>query len=141
MMHSKIRNHTASGFTLIETLIALVVISLVVSSIYLSVGTAFDSLSRSYERFTHMSALKNFFVESSIRHELDPDMKARVEKITKPTMDVTYEVQEIPKKSSLAKKIKDVKLVRAQGTWRSRRGEKQERFVSFVFVPPEEQKT
>jgi prepilin-type N-terminal cleavage/methylation domain-containing protein len=137
MIHSK--NHK-SGFTLIETLMAMAITGLVLGPIFIMHGTILQRVNRGSIAFELILYCRELLFEA--RQKQEPD--AQEFTLEKPVLefDATcrYELEKgVDQKSSLVS-FEGLHKESVTVNWTQEGKKKQERLVTFVYKKPEQKK-
>lgn len=129
-----------SGFTLIEVLLALAIIGLVLSPIFVIQSSVLRSSSKAAALFTRLLIAKDFLIDQQFEHA-DSDEPVTIDrKITTPVTNLVFSSKSIPDNSSL-KKFKQVMIDSVVFEWKDARGKKQQhKLATFSFKPEQEKK-
>lgn len=122
-----------NGFTLTEVLLAVAIIGLTLTPIYLSQSTAMRQSALYSRLLARVFAAKKILLESefSLPEPLQPTRISK--KIDDPPTTFAYELKKIPEQSSL-KKFKNVWVESV--SWPDERNPKrQQRIVTFIYKP------
>jgi len=133
-------NNVKNGFTLIEVLIAVAMVGLLLSPLFITQESIFLSVAKGAQSFGRIIKAKNFYW--SAKQKADKQEKPGFtldKKLDDPIMMLKYEVTSQSQKSSL-KDFKDVYKERVKITWQDGRRKKEDALVSFVFKPQQQKK-
>ncbi len=127
-----------SGFTLVEVLLALTIIGLVLSPIFVIQSSVLRSTSKAAQIFTRLLIAKDFLIDQQFEHA-DSDQAVTTErKITVPPTKLVFSSKKVPDNSSL-KKIKNIMVESVAFEWTDAQGRKQQqKLVTFSFKPEQE---
>ncbi len=139
MIHFKNHNITASGFSLIEVMIAIIMLGMLMTAILNLQNTSFGSIVTSSSKLTHVLSLRNNFIIASLqraKQQEEPTKKATTE-----AAEVTFSTGPINEHSSL-KKFSNTIIEKAQAQWQHGIIKLQEKMITFLYKAPqkEEQK-
>jgi len=133
-------NNIKDGFTLIEVLIAVAMVGLLLSPLFITQETVFLNVVKGARTFERILTAKNFYWLSKQKYENQEKIEfKREKKITDPAMMLQYSVTSQSQKSAL-KDFKDVYNERVNITWQDGRKKREDALVSFVFKPQEQKK-
>lgn len=121
------------GFTLTEVLLAVAVVGLTLTPIYLSQSTAMRQSAVYSRLLARVFAAKKVLLESefALPEPLQPTQVAK--KIDNPPTTFTYQLKKLPEQSSL-KKFKNI-WVESVSWPDERNAKRQNRLVTFIFKP------
>lgn len=140
-MRIKNPNHSASGFTLIEVMVAVFIIGSVLTAIFTLQNQTFLSVQRNTQRLLHQLQLTNSlaYAEGERMRGVPPqEVKLADQKMNTP--GVTYALEK-PKEGSILTRFEGIKLERVSIA--SNKGQKgaEQQMIRLVFAPeppPEE---
>lgn len=121
------------GFTLTEVLLAVVLIGLLMTPIYVLQGRAFRSILTAWHRLERYTVAETFMTQTSIEKAKDPQAVVD-KKIERPATSLRYQLMEVPKESSL-KDVKNMYLERVTMTWQEGKKKVEETIVRFRHRP------
>lgn len=128
------RTGSRAGFTLIEVLLAMAIIGLVLTPIFMGQSAILRATALASRRLARVFAAKKILIENEIA--LEPDVRefTSEKKINNPPTTFTYELKKISDDSSL-KKFKNVLIQTV--SWPDERSKKkrQDRLVTFLYKP------
>lgn len=129
------------GFTLIEVLLALAIIGLVLSPIFVIQSAVLRSSSKAASLYTRLLNAKDFLIDQQFEHA-DSDQPATTErKVANPPTNLVFSSKKIPENSSL-KKFKNIMIESVSMEWTDAQNKKrQEKLVTFAFKPEQEKKS
>lgn len=128
-------SHPKKGFTLLEVLIAIALIGIVVTPLFITQGNILQSTLRASHRLT------NFFTMSLFLKENEHNSRTAVKAPSNTTMQqqtpplvITYEItDELPNEQ--LKQFPHIFLQKTDGIWRRGITTYKETIVSFLFKP------
>ena len=124
-------NH--AGFTLIEVLLALAIIGLVLTPIFLGQAFIVRSNGRASRYLASLFAAKKYLAETELGLSAEVSETASEKKIDNPRTVLRYELKKIPPTSSL-KNFKNVLIERV--SWADMRTpKKQDSILTFLYKP------
>lgn len=137
MMHSK--NHNP-GFTLLEVMFALALLSIFGTSLFMMQSTIFSKVSKAHNRITgliNLEALKvNFDLKYFNAQQSNQPVTSLSDSKDFGSMKATLNLKPIPEKSMLhAPFARYIKILDHTATFDTR----QEKFIAFMFIPPAEE--
>lgn len=137
MIHFK---NKLSGFTLIEVLLALAIIGIVLTPIFLIQQVVLRRSSSDARFFSRIIYAKDFLVDQQFENMQEAqEIGATEKKITNPPTTLIFSSKKIPENSALSK-FKNVMLDSVTMQWTDERNKKrQEKLVTFSFRPEEVQ--
>lgn len=122
-----------SGFTLAEVLVAITIIGLVMTSVFVLQGNSFRSIKIWSQRFERVMAGILFMTQAGI--EKEKDVTSLVDKkLATPATNMRYQMKEMPEESSLSR-MKDLYLERVILTWHEGKKKKEETIVMVRYRP------
>ncbi len=139
MIHFKNRNN--SGFTLIETVLAMSIAALVFTPIIIILSTVIQRVNKYAQEFNYMSLGKNLLLQA--RQKQDPD--AQTFSLDKPAIDfgptLSYSLEKgVDPKSSLAS-VQGLHKESVKISWTEQERKKHEELITFVYKQPEQKKS
>lgn len=129
------RNKKKPGFTLIEVLLALAIIALVLTPVFLTQINVYKGSTKAARMLARIFAAKTMLITSEF--DLAPDARElRVEKkIDNPRTTLIYELKKVSEASAL-KKFKNLLNESVTMQWVDANGKKrQEKLVTFLYKP------
>ena len=127
------------GFTLIEVLLALAIIGLVLTPIFLTQSNVLRRSSYASRMLARILAAKKMLIESEFALAGDAQEFSQQKKIMIPPTLLTYRLRKIPETSAL-KKFKNVLWESVSFEWTDERGKKkQDQLVTFLYKPEQSQ--
>ncbi len=138
MIHFK--NHNSSGFTLIETMLAMAIAALVFTPMLIILSTVIQRVNRYAQEFSYVLLGKNVLYEA--RQKQDPD--AQTFSLDKPAVDfgpaLSYSLEKgVDAKSSLAS-VQGLHRESVKISWTEQERKKHEQLITFVYKQPEQKK-
>jgi prepilin-type N-terminal cleavage/methylation domain-containing protein len=130
------RTDCKSGFTLIEVLLALAIIGLVLTPIFVNQSLISRTASRASRLLTRLFTAKRILVENEFALAPDAQEMKSEKKMGAPPTVFTYELRRIPENSSL-KKFKNVWIETV--SWPDERGKKRKQQLVTLLYKSEEQ--
>lgn len=126
-----------SGFTLVEVLLALAIIGIVLTPIFLIQQVVLRNSSSSARLFSRLIQAKDFLVDQQFENVQETQEVNAEHKIANPPTTLIFNSKKIPENSAL-KKIKHVMIDSVTMQWTDERNKKrQEKLVTFSFKPEE----
>ena len=123
-----------SGFTLIETMLAIALIAMVMTPLMITQGTIVQAIARISMRLQRIFFAQNFFIDA--RADADDESKFSLDKkIDSPSTKLAFERKLIDSKSSLAK-VEHLVVDRIQATWEDESKQQNEVLVSLQYIKP-----
>ncbi len=129
------KNH--NGFTLIEVMIAVAIMGLLLSPLFVLQSSVMNTVSKYSQRLVRVLAGQAFFGQIQLERALNPKLDKETKKIDDPESTFEYSFDDIDEKSKLAK-FKDVGLKEVLTKWNSLEGPQEEALISFIFDPEQE---
>ena len=122
-----------NGFTLIEVLLALAIIGLILTPIFLGQAFIVRSNGRASRYLASLFAAKKYLVETELGLSAQVSEATSEKKIDNPRTTLRYELKKIPSVSSL-KNFKNVLIERV--SWADiRTPKKQDSLLTFLYKP------
>ena len=119
------------GFTLAEVMVAVVIIGLVMTPIFVLQGNTFRSINLGARNLERITSAFLFMAQTSIDKKKEPT--STVEKKIGATT-LRYQMMELPKESSL-KDAKNMYVERVTLTWQEGKKKKEEKIVMLRYRP------
>jgi len=130
----------ASGFSLIEAIVALLIIGVVVGSLFKLQGQLFRGTFTAHALYERIAVIRNAFVRAD-QEEWYTKSKTKEYKDEGPSTKITYSFAKVSEQSAF-KKIKNLYSERIDAEWPELRGTHKDTFISFRFyIEPESQKS
>jgi hypothetical protein len=134
--------HTKPGFTFIEVVLALFMVSGLLTAIMLLQGTIFRNLVGFSNSLQRIFYLKNKFAQVEHARAQGTDLpklgKEDVQKIENPPTTITYVLKKPSSKSAL-KEFSSAAIEQATAQWQEFGREQKEVLVSFLYYPPKKE--
>lgn len=142
-MHFK--NHkqacVSKGFTLIETLLAVAIMGIILSPIFILHGAVLKRVGRASASFNVLLQGKHLMGEARQKQEPGAQEFSLDKKSDNPVATLRYELQKgLDKKSSLAS-FEGLHKELVTMTWNDQGQQRHERLVTFTYKKPEQKKT
>ena len=130
---------TNPGFSIIEVVLAITIVGTTLIALFGSLATSMRSVARGHQTVIRLYTIKNQIAEQGMQPP-SPDPVQTIEKeIKKPKTIINYTVKNIPSESTLTR-LKDIYLVQASGSWRTKGLKFKEMFISLIFAPKKQKK-
>lgn len=132
-MHSR----NKAGFTLIEVLLALAIIGIVLTPIFLIQQLVLRRSSASAQQFSRIIQAKDFLIDQQFENMQETQEASVERKITNPPTSLIFSSKKIPENSAL-KKFKHIMIDSVTMQWTGAQNKKrQEKLITFMFKPEE----
>lgn len=131
-MHSR----NKSGFTLIEVLLALAIIGIVLTPIFLIQSAVLRRTSAGAQQFSRIIQAKDFLVDQQFENMQETQASTAERKITNPPTTLAFSSKKIPENSAL-KKFKHIMIDSVTMQWTEQNKKRQEKLITFSFKPEE----
>jgi prepilin-type N-terminal cleavage/methylation domain-containing protein len=129
-----------NGFSLIETLVALLIIGVVVGGLFKLQGQLYRGTFSAHALFERLPIMRNAFVRAD-QEEWYTKSKSKHYTDEGPQTNITYKFEKLSDKSTF-KKIKNLYSEQVDMQWPELKGPKKEIFVSYRFyVEPSAEKS
>jgi prepilin-type N-terminal cleavage/methylation domain-containing protein len=137
MTHFKKNN---SGFTIIEVMMALMIMGLVFGSVYVSQGSAIAAIKTFALRLQRILAAKEFLIEMTTGQEEGKQVTQQEKQLMKegPATRLLF-TQEAAKGDTL-KNFNDMVVEKVRAEWQEGRNKRIEEIVTLSFKPKKEKK-
>lgn len=133
------RDKLRRGFSLIEAIVALLIIGVVVGSLFKLQGQLFRGTFTAHNLYERIAIIRNAFVRAD-QEEWYTKSKSKEYKDEGPQTKITYSFSKVSEQSAF-KKIKNLYSERVDAEWPELRGTHKDTFVSFRFyIEPDSQK-
>ncbi|HSW74031.1 MAG TPA: type II secretion system protein [Candidatus Limnocylindria bacterium] len=123
------------GFTLIEALMAMAIIAIIVTPLFVLYSTLFQTVSKAELRMDRVQQAQNFLIESErslvAKTPLPPEKK-----VSYPPMSMTFAHGAVPADSPLSS-YKTLSLAKVTTTWQEGKAKRSDVFVYYVYKPEE----
>ncbi len=143
MIHLQSRN--TDGFTLVEILVAVLVVALVITPLFMSETNIFSHAVRLSKSLQRTFALKQFFIDSAIKLDAakikdKPTVEKKIDTVI-PPLNLKFEIKKVENEERF-KKFPDLYRERATVEWQDGVNKRKEALVSFVTfdIPKKEKK-
>jgi prepilin-type N-terminal cleavage/methylation domain-containing protein len=137
--HDFAHSSNRQGFTLIEVLLAMAIMALVLTPIFVTQGTLLQSVSKVSRKMARIFFEKQFLFDTAFKTQLQEQKDTPLITIEKnfndPEVFLTYEVLPIPKNSKLVN-FADVYIERVKSRLQQDNKNQQIDLVTFAFKPP-----
>lgn len=125
------------GFTLIEVLLALAIIGMVLTPIFLIQQMVLRRSSAGANLFSRIIQAKDFLIDQQFENMQETQASTAERKITNPPTTLTFSSKKIPENSAL-KKFKHIMVDSVTMQWTEQNKKRQETLVTFSFKPEEQ---
>lgn len=122
------------GFTLIEVLLALAIIGLVLTPIFLIQSAVLRRTSAGAQQFLRIIQAKDFLIDQQFENMQEAQAATAERKITNPPTTLSFSSKKIPDNSAL-KKFKHIMIDSVTMQWTEQNKKRQEKLVTFSFKP------
>jgi prepilin-type N-terminal cleavage/methylation domain-containing protein len=143
MIYSKSRN--TDGFTLVEVLVAVLIVALVITPLFMSETNIFSHAVRLSKSLQRTFMLKQFFIDSTLKLDAakikdKPTIEKKIDTVI-PPLTVKFEVKKVEKEERF-KKFPDLYRELSTVQWQEGAQKRKEALCSFVTVdvPKKEKK-
>ncbi|MEX0672117.1 MAG: prepilin-type N-terminal cleavage/methylation domain-containing protein [Candidatus Babeliales bacterium] len=134
-----IRFKNRDGFSLIELIIAIAIMSTTLIALFGSQSGSLRSVLRRHQTFLRLYLIKNQLREYEMQPLSQDPIKIIEKETSHPKTMLRYTIKNVPLESSLAP-LKNIYLGQASGSWRVMRIPFDEQFVTVLFAPKQEKK-
>ncbi len=136
MIHSK-NSHGVGGFTLIEALMAITILALIITPLFILQGSILRNVTYFSQRLRRVFLAKNFLFEMRIEAEKQQAEQAFAleKKIDEPLTQLAYKREKLSKKSALSS-LEDLYVERVTATWEQQGQQLTQEIVSIVHKKP-----
>jgi len=126
-----------SGFTLVEVLVAVLIVALVITPLFMSETNIFAHAVRLSKSLQRTFMLKQFFVDSALKMDVaklkdKPTVEKKID-TTVPPMNFKFETKKVEKEERF-KKFPDLYMQRATAEWQDGAVKRKEALVSFLMI-------
>jgi prepilin-type N-terminal cleavage/methylation domain-containing protein len=135
MLRSK--NH--NGFTLIEALLATVVMGLLLSPMIITESSIFQRVVRLSQQFERFFQAQDFLYQTRRSVPKDARQFKIEKKVTKPTTTLRYELME-PQGDSTLTSVRNILLERVSWEWTEGKNKRTESMVTLIYKPKGKEK-
>jgi prepilin-type N-terminal cleavage/methylation domain-containing protein len=136
LKHRALATENKAGFTLIEVLLALAIIGLILSPIFMLQSNVLQSSSARSRLFSYILEAKKFLLENEFGLSKEADESRNEKKITNPPGTLIYELKKVSQESPL-KKFKNLSAQTVTMQWIDRQGKRQQdKLVTFLYRRP-----
>lgn len=127
-------HNVKSGFTLIEALLAMAIIGLVLTPIFMNQTAVSRTTARAARRLAQIFAAKKVLIDNEMALAPDVQQFTNEKKLERPPTTFTYELKKIPENSAF-KKFNNVLMQTV--SWTNARDKKKtlEKLVTFIYKP------
>jgi prepilin-type N-terminal cleavage/methylation domain-containing protein len=140
-MHSKNHNNKSSGFTLIETVMALAITALVLTPIFILYGSILQRVNRASIAFDMILDCKALLIDARQKQEPDAQEFTMDKPVGEFNATCKYVLDKsVDQKSSLAS-LPGLHRESVTIDWMEQVQKKQERLVTFIYKKPEQKKS
>lgn len=131
MMHS----NKTQGFTLIETLLALVVMGLMFAPLFVTQGSILQGVGRNSRLYERIVAAKNFLVQSNFALAHGAKQRTLEKRIENPDARLVYTRSELSSDSRVGDRFQHIVVDRVAITWDDAGTSRSDALVMFVYNP------
>lgn len=126
--------HKKSGFTLVEVVLAMAIVGVVMTSVFVAQAGALYAINRVSNVLRRIYAAQNYMMQKRVELVNSTEPKSDQKMLTSPAATLSYKLE----KSNNAglKPFKDVYLEQVILSWKEQRTPCTDALVSFVFKPP-----
>jgi len=125
-----------AGFTLIEVLLALAIVGLVLSPIFMLQSNVLRSSSARSKLLSRVLEAKKFLLENEFGLSKEADASRNEKKIANPPATLIYELKKVSPESSL-KNFKNLAAQTVTMQWVDQQGKRQQdKLVTFLYRRP-----
>jgi len=135
MMISK----SSKGFTLIETILAIAVMGLVLSPLFITQGTLVQSVARMSRRLGRIFYAKNFMLTARRSTQSDSGQRTVEKKIEDPETTLVYQTKKIGSNSTL--ESHDLFLETVALRWQEDAQPRDDMLLTMLFKPQHKKKS
>lgn len=129
----------AKGFTLIEVLVALAIVAIVLTPLFIMEGNTLNSLGRLVARSARIMAAREFLADQLLAATTQETPARTAQRaVANPPTQLRYELAD-PSSAAL-KKYKGLKRARVTAQWTSKGRQQQEGVVTFIYQPSDDGK-
>lgn len=128
-------NHRNSGFSLLEALIATLMIGVLLSSLFGLHTISFNSVVKLSAQLSRLILMKQELQQAHRAYAQNKDFPNQEKKIEIPTTTIQFTTKKISDASTL-KKFEHAQILHIRATWDYRGRPVQETFISFKQNPP-----
>jgi prepilin-type N-terminal cleavage/methylation domain-containing protein len=134
MIHFKNRK---TGFTLIETIIALMMVAVLLTPVFLWQGSIFQRVTQYSARALRIMLGHNFFLDTRMNSSPDDKKLKKEKKVDDIKTKFIFERKEVPSQSAVAQ-YPGILTERVTISWEQQNKKYTQNLISFIFVPPSE---
>jgi len=127
-----------SGFSLIEVLVALAIVSIVTVAIFIAQANFLKTARTTAQEIQIVAEMKNFFIEAEKRRYTQNDKKQ--EKKIESIFDGRLIYSSAKTKSKSLKDVPGIIIERIDATWLDGSIERKKTLVKYTYVMPEKKK-
>lgn len=136
-MHFK--NHSISGFGLVEALIAVVIIGTLLSALLALQSTVFQQTVKMYRRVNNIFLVKKMLAEHIYFAQKVPEKKSKTIAEPLPSTQLMYEGKGVGGQGRF-EKFDNLYRIKVVGKWKDLVGPHEQSMVGFVFEPEQKKK-
>ena len=137
MIRSK--NHSC-GFTLVEVMLAMMIMALVLPPIFSIFGTVLQRVNKSSRRYDLTLLCKNFLYEARQKQEPDAQEFSLEKKETAFDGALTYSLEKGVSQASSLKSLQGLHREVVTISWQENDQKKEDQLIAFVYKKPEQKK-
>jgi prepilin-type N-terminal cleavage/methylation domain-containing protein len=127
-----VKKKLSSGFTLIEVIVALVILGLSVGTIFRFQGQLIRGTLNAHNLIERLPIIKNMFVQAAQEKWYDQD-EPKTKKDDALSMTLVYSIKKVPETSAL-KAIENVRIEKVDAEWPGLLVPKKESLMTFRCV-------
>ena len=137
MKHSKNHNH-ASGFALMEVMLALFMVGSLLSALLILQSTSTTSIKHFSDRFNRVRILRNFFIQLQLERAKGSDKAHAATQADKVWGTIHYKTHK-PSKASAVSAFPTIVIEQASLEWQEGTSKRTETLVSLRYKKPEQE--
>lgn len=138
MIRFKNKKTVHAAFTLLEVLIAIAIIGIVLTPLFVSQSTLFKHVITRSLQIDRLMQVKAFLAEARRAKPEHSEQFVFEKKVTKPATQLKYEFKALPAESPFSK-IAQLYQEQVTASWQERGAQQTESFINFVYQQKGEQ--
>lgn len=128
------RLYNRNGFTLVEVMIALVVIGLAITPLLITESNVMNATARATAMWRRFTTAHHFLITNAAELSADQPTLTLENQSTRPSMTMKFSAQKVADSSSVAA-FKQLYVQRVTYEWQEGAAKKQETLQKFVVMP------
>lgn len=130
----KLHRNNSGGFTLIEVVLAVAIVGVIMTAVFVAQGSAMYAVNRISQVLRRVYAAEQYMLEKRAENVNGVEVKSDQKIITYPAATLAYKLEKTDNPS--LKAFKDIYREEVVISWKEQRVPRTDALVSFSFKPP-----